>query len=111
MTFHKRSRSSTDRDRIRSRGFAFWDTAQMPDEPRFLTLADVAEILNVSAAQVYALVRNGKLPSIKVGGKGEYRVERDRLEAYIQQLYAETEDFIKTHPFTRDDEEEIDPQA
>src|SRR5689334_17880453 len=33
---------------------------------RFLTLADVAEILNVSAGQAYGLVRSGELPAIKV---------------------------------------------
>ena len=31
--------------------------ARMADLPRFLTLADAAEILNTSSAQVYALVR------------------------------------------------------
>lgn len=39
--------------------------------PRFLTLADVAEILNVSAAQAYALVRSGEVPAIQVGGRGQ----------------------------------------
>ncbi len=37
----------------------------MADEPRFLTLADVAEVLNISASQVYALVRNQELRAIK----------------------------------------------
>lgn len=58
--------------------------------PRFLTLADVAEILNVSAAQAYALVRSGELPAIKVGGRGQWRIEEQRLEDYICQRYAET---------------------
>jgi excisionase family DNA binding protein len=80
-----------------------WDTADVPDEPRFLTLTDVAEVLNVSSAQVYALVRSGDLPSIKVGGRGQYRVERERLEAYIQRLYAETAEFVKSHPLGRDE--------
>ncbi|NUR96028.1 MAG: helix-turn-helix domain-containing protein, partial [Kribbellaceae bacterium] len=30
--------------------------------PRFLQLADVAEVLNISANQVYALVRRGDIP-------------------------------------------------
>ena len=34
--------------------------------PRFLQLADVAEVLNISAAQAYALVRSGELPAIKI---------------------------------------------
>jgi excisionase family DNA binding protein len=67
--------------------------------PRFLTLADVAEQLNVSAAQTYALVRSGDLPAIKVGGRGQWRVEASELEAYIQRMYAQTRDFVDTHPF------------
>ena len=53
----------------------------MAAEPRFLTLADVAEVLNISASQTYALVRNGDLEAIKIGGRGQWRVERDKLEA------------------------------
>jgi len=56
---------------------------------RFLTLADVAEILNVSATQAYALVRSGELPAIKVGGSGHWRIERDKLEDYIAAKYEE----------------------
>ena len=52
--------------------------------PRFLTLADVAEVLNTSSAQVYALVRRGDLPAIKIGGRGQWRVERAALEDYIE---------------------------
>lgn len=67
--------------------------------PRFLQLSDVAEILNISAAQTYALVRSGDLPAIKVGGRGQWRVEAQVLEEYIQRMYAETRDFVSTHPF------------
>ncbi|MFN8156088.1 MAG: helix-turn-helix domain-containing protein [Candidatus Nanopelagicales bacterium] len=74
--------------------------------PRFLTLADVAETLNISASQTYALVRNGDLPAIKVGGRGQWRVEATELEAYIARMYAETADFVRTHPFTKDEDED-----
>jgi excisionase family DNA binding protein len=57
---------------------------------RFLTLADTAEILNVSASQTYALVRSGELPAIKVGGSGHWRVERTVLESYIEAKYEES---------------------
>jgi excisionase family DNA binding protein len=57
---------------------------------RFLTIADTAEILNVSASQAYALVRGGELPAIKVGASGHWRVERSVLEAYIEAKYEET---------------------
>lgn len=58
--------------------------------PRFLTIADVKEILNVSTQQVYALVRSGELPAIQVGGRGVWRVEASQLEAYIERMYAQT---------------------
>jgi excisionase family DNA binding protein len=63
-----------------------------PDrEPRFLTLADVAEILATSTAQVYALVRRGDLRALKIGGRGQWRVEAVELEAFIQRMYDQTE--------------------
>ena len=66
--------------------------------PRFLTLADVAEVLNTSSAQVYALVRRGELPAIKIGGRGQWRVERAKLESYIEQKYAETATWVQENP-------------
>ncbi|HWL38599.1 MAG TPA: helix-turn-helix domain-containing protein [Frankiaceae bacterium] len=65
---------------------------------RFLQLADVAETLDISAAQTYALVRSGELPAIKVGGRGQWRVEETELEAYIQRMYAQTREFVASHP-------------
>ena len=70
---------------------------------RFLHLSDVAEILNISSSQTYALVRSGDLPAIKIGGRGQWRVEREELERYIQRKYKETRDFLKAHPFTYGD--------
>jgi excisionase family DNA binding protein len=71
----------------------------MAAEQRFLTLADVADILNISTSQVYALVRNKELEAIKIGGRGQWRVERDRLEDYIARMYEQTRDFLTAHPF------------
>jgi excisionase family DNA binding protein len=56
---------------------------------RFLTLADTAEVLNISLNQAYVLVRSGELPAIKIGGKGQWRVERSVLESYIEAKYEE----------------------
>ena len=67
-------------------------------DARFLLLADVAAELNVSDSQVYHMVRSGELPAIKVGGRGQWRVERSRLEAYIEQKYAETADWVRSNP-------------
>jgi excisionase family DNA binding protein len=57
---------------------------------RFLTLSDTAEVLNISATQAYALVRSGELPAIKVGARGDWRIERSVLESYIEAMYEET---------------------
>ena len=78
---------------------AGWDDVAMPGTPRFLTLADVAEVLSTSSAQVYALVRRGDLPAIKIGGRGQWRVEASELEDYIQRMYAETRTFVEKHPY------------
>lgn len=61
--------------------------------PRFLTLADVTEVLNISMAQAYKLVQTGALPALQVGGQGkggQWRVEVTELEGYIERMYAET---------------------
>ena len=67
---------------------------------RFVTMQQVAEELRLSAAQVYALVRSKDLPAVKIGGRGQWRIERARLEEWIARLYRDTEQFIDEHPFT-----------
>lgn len=69
----------------------------MADGPRFLTLPDVAEVLNTSLAQVTALVRRGDLVALKLGGRGQWRVEASELEAFIQRMYDETRVFVREH--------------
>jgi excisionase family DNA binding protein len=61
------------------------------DGPRFLTLADVAEVLATSVSQVRALLHNRELRGIQIGGRGQWRVERVELEAFIQRMYAKQE--------------------
>jgi excisionase family DNA binding protein len=65
---------------------------------RFLTLSDVAELLNIAPAQVYTLVRTGDLPAIKIGARGQWRVEDRVLESFIQQLYSSTAEFVNQNP-------------
>ena len=84
-----------------ARAHKLWNYVAMA---RFLTLSDVAETLNISSAQTYALVRSGELPAIKVGGRGQWRVEAQALEAYIENMYAQTREFVSTHPFGKGEE-------
>ena len=65
--------------------------ATPPSPTRFLTLQQVADELNVSHSQVYALVRDRSLIAVKIGGRGQWRVERARLEQYIDQLYRDAD--------------------
>ena len=82
--------------------------ASSSDPPRFMPLADVADVLNISVTQVYALVRRGDLPAIKIGGRGQWRVETSELEAYIAGAYTATRQFIKEHPFVGDEATPVD---
>jgi excisionase family DNA binding protein len=74
-------------------------------EPRFYTLEDVATILNVRVAQVYAMVRSGELPAIKLGGRGVWRVDRVQLEDYIERMHEKTREWARAHPLTGSPEE------
>ena len=56
---------------------------------KFIPLTEVSEVLGVSAAQAYALVRSGELPAIQIGGRGQWRVEQVKLDQYIEDLYAQ----------------------
>lgn len=63
---------------------------------RFIPLTEVSEVLDISSAQAYALVRSGELPAIKVGGRGQWRVETTVLEEYIQRMYSQTREFVQS---------------
>jgi excisionase family DNA binding protein len=67
-------------------------------DARFFTLSDVAVLLNIAPAQVYTLVRNGDLPAIKIGARGQWRVEDRVLESYIAKLYSSTAEFVAQNP-------------
>jgi excisionase family DNA binding protein len=67
-------------------------------EPRFLTMSDVSDLLSVSQSQVYHMVRSGELPAIKIGGRGQWRIERAKLEEYIERKYTETAAWVQENP-------------
>ena len=78
--------------------------------PRYLRLDDVAAYLSVSVPQVYALVRSGQLPAVKIGGRGQWRVDRQKLDAYLEKLEEETAKWTKAHPLNPKDRPEPDPE-
>jgi excisionase family DNA binding protein len=75
---------------------------------RFMQMQEVADELSVSLSQVYHMVRSGELPAIKIGGRGQWRIERAKLEEYIERKYAETADWVKENPLIGRDED-IEP--
>ena len=64
----------------------------------------MSEILDISADQAYALVRSDALPAIKVGGRGQWRVETTELETYIQRMYTETRELVTAKTERAEDE-------
>jgi len=76
--------------------------------PRFLTLADVQEILNVSAQQTYSLVKSGDLPAIQIGGRSVWRVEASELEKYIERMYEQTRTRAASHAAVAAESRETD---
>ena len=54
---------------------------------RFLTIPQVAEELATSPAQILALIKRGELGALQIGGRGQWRIERVRLEEYIARCY------------------------
>lgn len=58
--------------------------------PRFLTIEQVADELNVGLPTVRALLTGGQLRGIQIGGRGLWRIARRDLEDYIEHAYGKT---------------------
>jgi excisionase family DNA binding protein len=54
---------------------------------RFVTVAEVADLLRVSNMTVYRLVQAGQLPAIRVGRS--YRIREDDVDKYLASRYTE----------------------
>ena len=80
-------------------------------EPRYVTLEDVALYLSVSVPQVYALVRSGALPAVKIGGRGIWRVDRRKLDEYLERLEEDTRQWAKAHPLNPRDKNNSEPEG
>lgn len=73
--------------------------------PRFLTIPDVAQELATSDSQIRALLRSGDLPAIQIGGRGQWRIERARLEDYITDAYTRTAAALRRGELAEEDAE------
>jgi excisionase family DNA binding protein len=60
--------------------FAFEDTLQL------LTVAEACQLLNVSSSWVYSASKDGRIPSLRVGGPdGPLRFVRADLVAHVEE--------------------------
>ncbi|BBE21313.1 hypothetical protein MN0502_01960 [Arthrobacter sp. MN05-02] len=67
------------------------DDGQHDEQPRplrFLTLQQLVEELNTKLSTIRALIASRELPAIQIGGRGQWRIERIKLEDYITAAYA-----------------------
>ncbi len=62
--------------------------AQPSARPRFLTVAEVANMLRVSTMTVYRLIKGGQLPAARVGKS--YRVREEDVDRYLANSYNQT---------------------
>lgn len=62
----------------------------------FLTIADVAERLQLSAQAVRALILSGDLPAIQVGARKLWRVPEDAFDEYIERQLSATRDLVSS---------------
>lgn len=68
---------------------------------KFLTLPDVAETLSISMSQTRALIKSGDLEGIQIGGRGQWRVEEEKLDEYIERQYAAQREARQSQPQER----------
>ena len=52
------------------------------DKGKFLTVAEVAQIMRVSKMTVYRLVHSGELPAVRVGRS--FRVNENAVNEYLE---------------------------
>lgn len=72
---------------------------EAPKRPRFLTIEQVAEELNVGLPTVRMLLKFGELRGIQIGGRGLWRVAAVDLESFIAEAYRVTAEKITAGDF------------
>ena len=61
--------------------------AQADARNRFLTVAEVAQLMRVSTMTVYRLIKAGDLGAVRVGRS--YRIREDDVDRYLADRYTE----------------------
>ncbi|GAA3310968.1 helix-turn-helix domain-containing protein [Arthrobacter ramosus] len=64
---------------------------KLPKSPRYLTVEQAVQELNVSEAAIRSLLRNGELRGFQVGSRGQWRTGIDDLQTYIDEAYRKVE--------------------
>jgi excisionase family DNA binding protein len=62
--------------------------SNLTSDPRFLTVAEVANLMRVSKMTVYRLVHSGELPAVQVGRS--YRVPESAVQDYLRDSFVAT---------------------
>ncbi|MCC2309525.1 helix-turn-helix domain-containing protein [Cellulomonas chengniuliangii] len=60
---------------------------EQPQRMRFLTVAEVADVMRVSKMTVYRLLHSGEMPAVRVGRS--FRVPQDALDHYLRTAVVE----------------------
>jgi excisionase family DNA binding protein len=64
-------------------------------ETKLLTPSEVAEILKVSKAKAYSLLKNGEIPTVRIGTL--VRVRQQDLERYVNEKLSQDDGQKSTH--------------
>ena len=59
---------------------------EQQQHPRCYTVPDIAEILSISRASVYQLLKDKKFPWFRIG-KGHYRIPKEPFDRWIENNY------------------------
>lgn len=61
----------------------------MQEQAQWLTVAQIAERMQVSTETVRRWLRAGDLVGMNLGGKGGYRVREEELAAFVERISAQ----------------------
>lgn len=58
---------------------------KLEDSETFLSVRQAADRLGCTRSYVYELLRAGRIPHLRYGGRGLIRIERSAIDAFIEQ--------------------------